>query len=75
MLPVRPTTRWIPIIGAGEETCLLFTGLKQISVVKEIRLQLVYATRCDEDEIENGEDTKLKVKGAVANHPKGESAE
>ena len=43
--------------------------------MQEKRLHLVDAAGRDKDEVEDGEEPELKVKGSVANHPKGEAAE
>lgn len=54
---------------------LLLPRLEDIPIVKEEWLHLVDTSWCDEDEIEDGEQSKLQGEGAVSDFPEGETAE
>lgn len=58
-------------IGA---THLLLPGLKQVTVMKEEWLHLVDTPWGNEDEIENGKQTELKIERAIAHHPESKPA-
>lgn len=59
----------------GVATHLLFSSLKQISIVQEIRLHLVDTAWSHKNEVEYGEESQLKVERAISNHPESKSAE
>ena len=47
----------------------------EITTLKEERLQLRNDTRCDEDEVEDGEEDFLLLGDGFADHPEGEAVE
>ena len=53
---------------------LLLASLEYVPVVQKERLHLVDTARGDEDEVENGKETKLHRECAIAHFPKGEAA-
>lgn len=54
---------------------LFLASLKNVPVMQEERLHLVDTSWGDENEVKDGEETKLHGKGSIAHFPECETAE
>lgn len=59
--------------NANSTAHLLFPSFEDGTIIEEERLHLIDRPRCHEDEVENGEQSELKIKRTVADHPKREA--